>query len=195
MKKLVNVVMLPTEKASDIWLMHNKSQGLMILKTATNLDGKEQHLYIISNEEIKESDWVYYNYNGNLELVFQANKHNLYKIEENIEFYNKIIATTDKSLKVELPQISESFVKAYVEALGNIKEVLVEYEAHWGIPSQWKVKLRPDNTIIIHQAKTYTREELENLIELAWASCSAITYKDGDDIGADCRSWIDTHVK
>ena len=54
------VVMLPTnEKASDslLWLMHNKSQGLMYLHNATGLDGQGYHLYFLSDEKIQGNDW------------------------------------------------------------------------------------------------------------------------------------------
>ena len=50
-------------------------------------------------------------------------------------------------------------------------------------------------TDISNKEKLYTKQEVENLIELAWACCSVETYKEGDDIEADCKSWIETHLK
>lgn len=54
------VVMLPTEKASKICL--NRSTNKLDLDTTSiyNSIQKFQHLYILSDEEIKEGDWIYY---------------------------------------------------------------------------------------------------------------------------------------
>jgi len=73
----------------------------------------------------------------------------------------------------KLPQIPESFIKAYVEANGEIDEVMVEYESDcvcdsWAKLSQcefeyeqnnrrgmcskpFRLKTRDDNTVIIHE--------------------------------------------
>lgn len=111
----------------------------------------------------------------------------------------KIIATTNPELKftnhrispvpnfMELPQISQDFVEAYIKAYneGNsIKEVMVEYEEYHGINTSlteissynndakdygkdYKLRLRPDNTIIINRIKEkkYSRAEV---ITIAW---------------------------
>lgn len=95
----------------------------------------------------------------------------------------KVIAITDEWLGTDngmkganvmfnkFPQIHESFIKDYVEAQGKIEEVLVEYEESddssldfGGIYIPSRIKTRSDNTIIIHEAKTYTREELRELL-------------------------------
>jgi len=60
MKKTHKVVMLATEKASNLCLADTK---LVLIKEAKyNLSNiKVQHLYIISDDEIKEGDWWYKN--------------------------------------------------------------------------------------------------------------------------------------
>ena len=193
MKKLCNVVMLPTKNESNVHYQR-KIDKLVLWHSKvvpTNKDCINQHFYITSDEEIKEGGWVIREYypptKGFTRTVEQF-------IRAKADFGDslsrkKIIATTDKSLTTlvenklwgqkgmgtynTLPQIPQSFIKAYVEAQGNIKEVLVEYEKEYITSSskrldtgyKYILKLRPDNTIIIHQAKTYTRDEIIKLLE------------------------------
>lgn len=96
------------------------------------------HLYILSDEKIKEGDWCYgmdgiFQYKGKVSIP-------------DIELPKKIIATTNKSLNyeesiydprsktggkwIELPKIPQSFIEHYVSEYnkGNvITEVMVEY--------------------------------------------------------------------
>ena len=91
--------------------------------------------------------------------------------QASITHCKKIIASTDKSLRllehefssktIELPSLSEDFIKKYVESNGSIKKVLVEYDRFSkdidyskGTCKEsdlyhHKVKLNPDNTINI----------------------------------------------
>jgi hypothetical protein len=181
MKKLVNVVMLSTEKASPIILDVTRTNPKLFSNYNNTQSLRKyyrfQHLYLVSDDEIKEGDWMFNTHHNMISKGPGGGNH----------YDKKIIATTDQSLlytrekdkdfrgaeyerKISLPQIPESFVKAYVEAQGNIKEVLVEYtsseeEANkvglsLNAGHRWNLKLRPNNTVIIHQAKTYTREEV-----------------------------------
>lgn len=140
--KRVKVVMLPTnEKAPehDYLFLYQPSNRLV-------KDGFVQHLYILSDEEIKEGDWCYDKLNNK---VYQASSiviHNMKSMEYEI-YLKKIIATTDKSLglnkydqqiverwgnsKNQLPQPSEGFLDVYVDFYNRgkpITEVMVEYE-------------------------------------------------------------------
>ena len=54
MKKQVDVVMLPTEKASKIWL---KESTLSYNDDLSSLGFIPQHLYFLSDDKIKEGDW------------------------------------------------------------------------------------------------------------------------------------------
>lgn len=93
----------------------------------------------------------------------------------------EIIATTDAKMlqpdDAQLldvypvhPGIPESFIEAYTKA-GSIDEVLVEYTKVPAdrAPDGWSIslKLREDNTIIIHQAMTYSRGKVEQLLHTA----------------------------
>lgn len=137
--KRAQVVMLPTKKNSSNIA---KSINQDILSLYNKNDDKynqwiNQHLYILSDDEIKEGDWVYsINYNNILQLQKPSNKF----------FYKKIIATTDTSLieniemigtgstyLFKLPQPSEQFIEKYIESYNKgtqIIDILVQYEEY-----------------------------------------------------------------
>jgi hypothetical protein len=174
--------MLPTEDKTEILLntyVNNTHSCKAIyhiselLKTSINdrndlrLRGyKYQHLYITSDDEIKEGDWYKVmndKYNNGIKSIAQADKEHLRMIKENPRFIcKKIIATTDKSLVIGkehddtvpylkmrnkyLPQPSQSFIKKYCE-LDGIDKVLVEYEKHIDQHPDWRPTYSdPDNS-------------------------------------------------
>jgi hypothetical protein len=86
--------------------------------------------------------------------------------------YRKIVASTDKEITSK-SWIPDSFIPVYVKSYNNktpIKEVRVETETYskgWSKDhggnisiSAERIKTRPDGSIIIHQAKTYTKDEI-----------------------------------
>ena len=129
--KRAKVVMLPTNEKTNII---NTNQGL--LYNSNDYIGINQHLYIISDDEIKEGD--YYIIDDIPELL----KNNGLKFID--DYCKKVIATTDTSLYIHqketislpervfyLPQPSKQFIEKYIEEYnkGNIiTDVLVEYE-------------------------------------------------------------------
>jgi len=141
MFKRANVVMLPTNQKADIgapnWYLPT-SKTLII-------DNFTSNLYFLSDDEIDFSkDYVYH-------IDAAGDKHVILPgtWAPNPKFCNKIIASTDKALKIfiesnhgnytehgqgyfkELPQPSQSFIEKYAEEYnkGNaITEVMVEYE-------------------------------------------------------------------
>lgn len=127
-----------------------------------------QHLYITSDEEIKEGDWCYTGKNEVQQVLEISNKHgHLIFNKETLLFIDceKIIASTDKSLG--LPEPSQGFIEKYVSEYnkGNvIEDVLIEYK-YWDHESYgdwfWKPKVSKDNTITIKKVKdSWDREEL-----------------------------------
>lgn len=88
------------------------------------------HLYIISDEEIKEGDWMFsVNVNqlekADVSLTKMTPSQKQYWLDE----IKKIIASTDPSLG--LPQPSRNFIEKYISEYnkGNvIEKVMVEYE-------------------------------------------------------------------
>lgn len=144
------------------------------------------HLYIISDDEIKESDYVYDSYKDS---VYQATKvviHNMKSLDYE-QYLKKIIATTDtslkekltfggKNIKIVLPQPSQQFIKKYIESYNKseiITDVLVKYEGDYDEHYKaWyaetvQPKVNPiDNTITIKKLKNnWNREEVIELIK------------------------------
>jgi hypothetical protein len=134
MKKTHKVIMLNTNEISNL--------GIPLDVLQYDKDGFDPHtiqnkeLYIISDDEIKEGDWVY----DTIEDVEEGSKI----IEKAINDaylnpkagYKKIVATTDKSLYPKcdgkcatneciclLPQIPESFIQAYIKAYNEGKAI------------------------------------------------------------------------
>ena len=175
--------MLPTNQKSRLF----KGGGSLNYLSHTVDDGEgwrsPQHLYIISDDEIKENGTHFYNpHSGQLH---KSGSHTDYKAVNN-NSCKKIIATTDISLeprnlygnsglfKTKLPQPSQQFIEKYIEEYnrGNIiTDVLVEYQTDFKSetklymlsigdnPDDFEygeptVKINPkDNTITIKKVK------------------------------------------
>ena len=159
--KKTKVVMLSTNEKAVIGFLTQKGKERGNLVNFDSpmpniLDSENQHLYFLSDEEIKEGDWIY-NHEREPSILKCVGKGSL-------RGYKKIIATTDKSLIINsiygvdsfdtsffsgsgkseivklpqmfnLPQPSQSFIEKFVEEYnkGNvITEVMVEYEKYIG---------------------------------------------------------------
>ena len=184
MEKKCKVVMLTTNEKAHLWFTGGASI-LMYAKTPVN-SPSAQHLYILSDDEIKEGDWVFNTLHTN-ECIHQI-EPNKTSVEYHTERkqYNKIIATTNNTLHVitenadglgndlhqPIPSIPQSFIDRYVSEYnkGNkIEEVMVEYEqVNQNDPMEYEhpiPKLNPDNTINIKTIKdSWTREEVIELM-------------------------------
>ncbi len=152
--KRVQVIMLPTDKG--IIVEKNITNELKLSSLNNPLLWIPQHLYIISDDEIKEGDWYF----DGTDFIHKKSKHNNTLVAGNKQA-KKVIATTDTSLlidtyinqgdtvkgdliikrssdyttglkgRINLPQPSQQFIKKFVEEYnkGNIiEDVLVEYE-------------------------------------------------------------------
>ncbi len=201
-----NVIMLPTEKAINgqkyiskciqsfdfgmIDDFHNTAkEGELFYGYHSNVNNEywlPQHLYILSDEEIKEGwkGWAY-----KADVKGQIFKH-FYTGNPWYKDAKKIIATTDPELNRiweesrggtfagfvnGLPRPSDAFIQKYCE-LGGIDRVLVEYEVDYDhslgsikydYPLGYKLKVAPDNTITIKPfvEKTYTEQELQDRLD------------------------------
>lgn len=196
MKKTHKVVMLPTKEVGRLTLWNNDE--LMLSEDSYRFNSKEciyQHLYIISDDKIKEGDWYI-----NLETNQSCNtlKYDFHKVvtERFPSIYKKIVATTDESIGYtdhrispvpnfcDYPQLPESFIQAFIKAYNEgkpITEVDLEIQkaccknGHILINCLntckdviFTIKTRPDNTVIIHQSKMYSKKEVEKLCEKAF---------------------------
>lgn len=135
------VVMLPTEGKTYIWLSKLSSTLRWLHSYIDDMKGAEGfHLYIISDDEIKEGDWVY---TLDTKEIVKVNK--VWFALSNKRVFNKVnkkvIATTDTSLEIvskginpvyeKLPQPSQQFIEEYIESYNKgevITDILVEYE-------------------------------------------------------------------
>lgn len=188
-------VMLPTNQKVNkgIWLRKAKfgtEQYLFndMITGPVHSNEQYQHLYIISDDKIKEGDWC----------LSKLNEIVRFKKNYDSSFYKKIISTTDTSLEIfvesnsgiytthgkgyfeKLPQPSKEFIKLFVEEYneGNaITDVMVEYEnaalPYNGIfvigelpTHKQQLKINPkDNTITIRKIKdSWNRKEVEILL-------------------------------
>jgi len=238
--KRKQVVMLPTnEKANEgqLVLFPNKPYlglGVANRKTMGNkyFDGddshyqychsseglgmKPQHLYITSDEEIKEGDWY-----------VSEKSFNVLRVQKPERGYKptgkKIISSTDKSLG--LPEPSQGFIEKYVSEYnkGNIiTDVLVEYDITklytcnncGNLQDQWlrgcnccetghlwstpvlKVKVSKDNTITIKKIKdSWTREEFElRLQQYGDYVCNRVL-DSGVPIYKSSKEWIEENFQ
>ena len=140
----------------------------------------DRHLYITSDEEIKENSLVLLPNN----TIHRMNASDMISyLDSQSKVTKRIIATTQPFMN--LPKPSQQFIEKYIEEYnkGNvITDVLVEYNYELSCDEDEQGNLIPelylrvnpkDNTITIKKVKdSYSREEVEKLI----ISC----YKDLD---------------
>ncbi len=197
--KRIKTILLPasnqtTLEQNQLWT-HENGNGIS-LRLWDNITSKvskhelngyciPQHLYFISDDDIKEGDWILWNHK-----IVQA-------IDTVYWDAKKIIATTNKSLVLEgkgpsgdiawkhsLPQPSKSFLEVFTKEYNRdkqIKEVMVEYNelciqtgqpcgfpcnGDCNINSVKSLKVNPkDNTITIKATKDkWNRTEIEQLL-------------------------------
>ena len=193
------------ERYTEGWFfLKNSSSYNSCAITIPNVENfKHQHLYIISDDEIKEGDWCI-NTGGEIKDSFP------FKVTKEVmsnKFIKKIIATTDSSLcylikrtergsiEQRLPQPSQQFIEKYIEEYnkGNIiTNVLVEYEEWCNCNGsikmrkhlrttkcdkciEWEeLKINPkDNTITIKKVKDSWNRE--EVVQLLIDCCAEIS--------------------
>jgi hypothetical protein len=115
-----NIHLLPTDKPSIIYLIKsNNKLGI----TSNNPEFTEnfgsgtqnQHIYITSDEEIKEGDWCLDLMNNKIYVATKVVVHNLKSLEYE-EYLKKIILTTDAELiKDGVQTIDDDFLEWFVK--------------------------------------------------------------------------------
>jgi len=207
MKKQFKVVMLPTTNKSMLHLAETKNSEKTVLINSVE-DTRESDLYkskpqlliIISDDKIKEDDWLY---SKSHNKVFKCTN------EDDLEHYSgelsKVIASSHKKTTPKC-WIPESFLNAYSKAYNQdspIKEVALEitedfdleyYTPAGGIECAKKtnkrvlIKTREDKSVIIHKNKTYSEEEVKAIAQEAWIE-SFFTKRNTDITGF--KEWFD----
>lgn len=198
MYKKHKVVMLPTETSSIVKV--TETGQLFFAKDIQYVTQKSsyykelyqipQHLYILSDEEIKTNMWEKYPIGT---WFYSPIRGDVSQLQPKEIGYDPggwiVIASTDKSLgwseetkclpslPNQMPRPSDSFIKKYCE-LGGIDEVMVEYEekecqysdcarticdcSH----AELIMKVAPDNTITIKEIKdSWNKEEVISLLQ------------------------------
>jgi len=145
------------------------NSGMLINKYLKQNVVKKQHLYITSDEKIKENNFYIYRIPRG-QLTIKQSTENL---DSGFEV-RKIIASTNTQLG--LPQISESFIREYIKAYnGNdetIEDITVKYGytvnkemGHFNQFREYFVKTDSKNCVDVKRTKTsYSREEVIELI-------------------------------
>ena len=153
MDKTCNVVMLASNQAqkedeNTIYLNHFSKELILGWRNARSTNQTIQHLYITSDEKIKENEYCITEENKIVRFREYKNDESDYKFyvfdSMGFKYYTKlckkIIATTDTSLMYysnngrvgyNLPNIPIQFIKQYIEGYnkGNIiTKVEVEYD-------------------------------------------------------------------
>jgi hypothetical protein len=189
LKKKAQVILLQTnDNNSNIVLFDEKLEQV---KNGREFRWGHQHLYILSDDKIKEGDYRFSKIQNNISKATKTDVNTNY-YESRKDQYFKVIATTDSSLLIEvtnslkeyshfqpklLPQPSKDFIQKYITAynVGNpITEVMVEYENYSppnvrdndGYPIDFdRPKVNSSNEISISKVKdNYTREEVITLL-------------------------------
>jgi hypothetical protein len=145
MKKQVKAHMLPTDDEGVVMtdVGAYNTDMIVISKLPDNLKGHERphnHIYITSDEKIKEGDHILSKYS--IGALYIDGKLNTVKMLAEGK-WRKIIATSDRSLKIKiplenrtglhvtkkLPNVSQDFIKAFVESNGK-EDWEIEYEQY-----------------------------------------------------------------
>ncbi len=110
-----NMHLLPTDKPSKLWKTWESK--LMLHPTITNILLNKQHIYITSDEEIKEGDWHLHYYEG--KPVISKSYNGAVKVINEIteQFsYKKVILTTDADLINDgVQEINDGFLEWFVK--------------------------------------------------------------------------------
>ena len=170
MYKKVNVVMLPTNEKATAPIFKSNNHlyiGYGEKLEYKNKDNSYQHLYITSDEEIKDGNWcILFDSFGHL-FTDSAQQYIPSKGHVLNNGLCKVISSTDTILN--LPQLPQQFIEKYIEEYnkGNvITEVMVEYNEK-GIIQRGR---GGERTITICKIKdSWSRQEVESLIR-EWAS-------------------------
>ena len=107
-----NIYILPTEEPSRLHYSNGQISYKLVLKKEFSkcndgLLSGQRHIYITSDEEIEEGDWVYSE---------QYKNRLLFKLPNNKYFYKKIILTTDRDLiKDGVQEIDDEFLEWFVK--------------------------------------------------------------------------------
>jgi len=107
-----NIHILPTDKPSR---MVQIKDNLFFTTTTEIPGGVFKHIYITSDEEIKEGDWMYYKHFGeDIVCKYDTMNGQNTNVNEHKPYYQKIILTTDQSLE-GVQAIDDEFLEWFIK--------------------------------------------------------------------------------
>jgi hypothetical protein len=129
----LDVVILETKDTSKLWLNTISNQlHYDTEKKVTHHQAVNQHIYFLSNEKLKESDYAY---DKILNLIFQTDKFtDLEYINQICENIRKVEATTDSSLtKIsgKIPSCSQFTLEEIIDANKTIPQIPQQFTKHF----------------------------------------------------------------
>lgn len=156
------------ENGFHLWFYKNQDYDI-------NID-VPQHLYLVSDREIKNADEYWCPYYG---FIYKCDERGSLHKEGSM----KVEATTDKSLG--LPLIPQKWIKdVYVPSNGSIKEVKIEMFDVLGLndffpgtnqPTKIRLKINMENEIFILPIKdTYTKDEVKVIAKVAYTQFAGL---------------------
>ena len=221
--KTYPIVMLPTEKASRIHLANNKLIYCKELFTDGLTGRNQHLYIIVDRKEddestwIKEGDWCLFFWGGGQLGSDKPQQYQPSKGHVLNDGLKKIVVTTDTNINepktkekdvayAMLPQIPESFMQAYIKAYNEGKpitevnlEMEIDYITNATPPTKpmdstvYKIKTRPDNTVIIHikEDRLYTKGEVENYLRKMYYEATGQSTGHPDGF---CSKWINNNL-
>jgi len=205
MFKIVKIIMIPADKAEingkqiysngkNLRLPISSAEARRLL-FGNLLNYKPQYLYFLSDDVITEGDWTL---SGPLSVPMKV--HNIKAADYNNGMFNKIIASTDKSLGLPMP--SDEFIQFFV-IVGGVYKVQVEFntvneygelynydDMDFGVDPSYKLKVKSDNTIIIKTGKdNWTNEEVIYLLD---DLRKEVNHKKMDTL--EFKKWVEKYV-
>lgn len=158
-------VMLPSKDKSPLVILRNDDKEIILSSTINKNhlahNWNYQHLYLVSEQEIKEDDWYIDLKNPERAWKYYRNDEPWYVEEEGQKNIRKIIATTDKSLS--LPLIPDSFIERWVRWQGDIDKVRLKMENPFENlspekPPVWQLALDKNDFVIIFLLEFSTKK-------------------------------------
>ncbi len=214
-EKAKNVFLI---KGNNTGSLEKVSQTLSYNEKWQNPFYTPQHLYILSGEEIKKGEYIT-DYN----VIVKYIDSGIVDPNKSLVKYKKVIATTDKSLGLPLIHDSflPPFIKAYNEGKQitevdletrsvirvesakqyDFDEIIVDGEFFQFIHMDSKfdlnsisfIKTRQDNTVIIHESKKYSKQEVINLCQRA-NTIGIKSERFKTDINEDFLKFVDENI-
>jgi hypothetical protein len=160
MKKRVKAIMLPTDRATSLWDCGSDIcyDDKATLKSVDSI-WVPQHIYIISDEVIKEDDWYYHSIAKEIRQWDTSLEFIAYEICRKIISTSDLLLTNKETALSSLPNVSQSFLKAFVESDGK-EDWEVEYNwlgdevsVSYIEELYWYAKLDSNNCVILSEVE------------------------------------------